>query len=154
MKKLILIAAVLALACGCKVIDAPKGYLRVANPHPYLFKAVSPDGSAFTVTVRVNEGNNDLDACKKAANNLLTRGKGYKFVSEGKLTTGSGLPGWEMVFSASKVGLDYLYYLAVVRWDSNFWGRHLLYVIEAAGEKAYMEKDLRGIKKAAKSLRY
>lgn len=153
MRKLILIAAVLTLGSGCTIIDTPKGYLRVANPHSFLFKAVSPDGCAFTVIERVNEGNNDLDACKTAAKNLLTRGKGYKFVSEGKLKSSKGSPGWEMVFKTSKAGLDYLYYVAVVRWDDS-WGRHLLYVIEAAGEKAYMEKDLSAIKKAAKSLRY
>jgi hypothetical protein len=154
MKKTILIFAVLALACGCKVIDTPKGYLRIENPRRYLFKAVSPDGCAFTVTERDNEGVSKLENWQKAVKSQLTRAKGYEFVSEDKLKTVKGSHGWEMVFAVNYHGLDYLYYLAVARWDDNFWGVHKLYVMEAAGEKAYMEKDLPAIKKAARSLRY
>lgn len=153
MKKAILLAALLCAACGCKMIEAPGGYLRVDNHRPYLFKAVSPDGCAFTVIERENEGVSELDDWKKAARNQLERGKGYQFVAEDALQTAKGSHGWEMVFATNTHGLDYVYYLAVVRHDSNFWGIHKLYVTEAAGEKAYMDKDLPAIKKAARSLR-
>ena len=66
MKKLFFLAGVLALACGCRVIDTPKGYLRVDNPRRYLFKAVSADGCAFTVSERDNEGNSSLGNWQKA----------------------------------------------------------------------------------------
>jgi hypothetical protein len=154
MRKLIVIAALLVVACGCKVIETPGGYLRIENTGGYLFKAVSPDGCAFTLSEEQNEGVSSLDNWKKAAKNHLTRAKGYECVSEDKLKSAKGSPGWEMVFSASYHGLDYLYYLAVVRRDSSFWGIHKLYIMEAAGEKAYMEEDIPRIKKAARTLRY
>ena len=151
---LILVAAALAAACGCRMIDTPNGYLRIDDPAPYRFKAVSPDGCAFTVSEENNEGVSGLESWKKAARNQLERGKGYEFVAGDKLETLKDSPGWEMVFAVTAHGLDYLYYVALVRWDDNFWGIHKLYVMEAAGEKAYMEKDLPAIKKAARSLRY
>jgi hypothetical protein len=153
MKKIIIFFAVLLLACGCKVIETPRGYIE-KEPYPYLFKAVSINACAFTVTETDNEGNADLETWKEAAKNQLTRGKGYQLVAEDKLETGKGSPGWEMVFATEQSGLEYIYYVAVARWDDNFWGIHKLYVIEAAGEKGYIEKDLDAIKRAARSLRY
>ena len=157
MKKIIIICAVLLLACGCKIIDTPGGYICTKKPYGYLFKAVSTNGCAFTVTETTNEGNAELETWKEAAKNQLTRGKGYQLLSEDKLETSKGSPGWEMVFAANQSGLEYVYYVAVARWDRywpEIWGIHKLYIIEAAGEKEYIEEDLAEIKRAARTLKY
>jgi hypothetical protein len=150
----IVIVVLVIVLWGGDIIDPPAGFLRMEDPYYYLFKAVSPDGCVFTLKERDNEGESDLGDWKKAVRNQLERGKGYQFVSEGKLTTAAGSPGWEMVFGSKMRGVDYVYYVAVARWDHSFWGMHRLYVVEAAGEKKYMDRDLDSIRKAAASLRY
>lgn len=150
----IVIVILVIVLWGGDVIEAPAGFLRMEDPYSYLFKAVSPDGCVFTLRERDNEGESDLADWKKAVRNQLERGRGYQFVSEGKLTTAAGSPGWEIVFGSKLRGVDYVYFVAVVRWDSSFWGMHRLYVVEAAGEKKYMDQSLDSIRKAAASLQY
>ncbi len=148
------LCGLLFLSAGCAAVDNSQGRSRLESTGRYLYKIVSPDGNALTVREHRNEGNSDLETWKQAVTNHLTRNKGYKLVSQAKFKTASGSPGWEALFGAEAQGLQYLYYVGIARHDKELWGIHRLYVIEAAGEKALMEKDLPKLKKAARSLRY
>lgn len=148
---------VLLAASGCRIVDAPKGYVELDDPpRPYDFKAVSPDDCRFTVRVVDNEGDGTLDFWEKAIRNQLMRNKGYEFLSGRDPRTGGGLDGKELLFGTSSKGVDYRYLVGIfpyTSWLPTWLYKKKIYLVEAGGEKDTLEADLEALRRAMLTLR-
>lgn len=135
------------LAVSCVSVKAPEGYAEQKEPWSYKFKAVSTDACVMTLKKIHNEDprNGTVSYWYRAMKRHLVDARGYELKEEGEFSTARG-PGRWMLFAYKVKGVDYLYLVGVVVKKNN------IYVLESAGETAYLEKDLPALKKAFETL--
>lgn len=139
-KRLTLIALAISVT-GC-AYNLPKGYVKVDSPYDVTFRAISAEGSAFSLRTEANPENGDLAFWDKVIQNRMTQILGYKIANHQDIKHKSGLAGIEMTFEYNRDGINYLYMITLFVKNRN------VHVFESAGEKDKITDELPEIRKA------
>jgi hypothetical protein len=137
--KRLLLALVLALAAaGCGkgfAVEAAPGFVKMTEDQaPYDWRAVAPDGVAVAVRVVPLDDSADLGFWTHAVQLRMEQMDGYALISTTDVRSRDGTAGKELLFGHDESGKPFLYRVRV------FLGSKRLYVIEAGGAKAQMDR--------------
>lgn len=113
---------------GCATLEPPDGYVKLKDPGPYDFKAVSPQGNAIALSSRANEDRSaDLDFWAAAVEHQKVDVDGMRLVGRREIRSRSGLSGVLFTFEIGE-GQNRLAYLVAL-----YVTPERVYTIEAAG---------------------
>jgi hypothetical protein len=113
---------------GCATLEPPEGYVKLRNPGPYDFKAVSHQGNAIALSSRPNEDRSaDLDFWAAAVEHQKVDVDGMKLAGRREIRSRSGLSGVLFTFETGE-GQNRLTYLVALYVTPD-----RVYTIEAAG---------------------
>jgi hypothetical protein len=144
MRTLALAAGLAAqLACGPGFhAKTPAGFVELEDQKQYDYRAVSADGLVLAVREIEHEPRGELTFWARAIENQLRLRSGYALLAASDLRTQQGLRGRRLRFGHDKGREPHIYEVAVVTTESR------IFVIEAGGTRALMERHARDIEQA------
>jgi hypothetical protein len=142
-----LLALCCALATGCRVMDAPQGFVTLPARDDVRFAAVAASGNRLRVRAHGNQQGGSLEFWSAAVERELVQGRGYQKVATQALARASGTAGVELLFQAG-TGPSGSLYLVVLFVDGGW-----LQVAEAGGEMGTFTAELPAIRVALATLR-
>lgn len=130
------VAYALALsACGNAFqASTPPGFVELADQEEYAYRATNADGLVVAVREIEHDPKGELSFWTKAIEKQLRERAGYALIGTRDVKAKTGESGKQLRFGHDQGKTPYLYTVTVFVTDDN------LFVIEAGGTKALMEK--------------
>ncbi len=125
-----------AIGCGNSFQAAtPPGFVELPDQERYDYRATTADGLVIAVREIDHDPKGTLDFWTRAVENRMRQRGGYALLGSHDVKTKSGLEGKQLRFGHDESGTPHLYTVTVFLTDSK------IYVLEAGGTKALMEKE-------------
>lgn len=141
------LAAVLALAAASctPTFATPKGFVELERSGGYDQRATTADGLVLAGRKIENDPEGDLAFWSQAIENQMRLRGGYALLEKHKVSTAAGREGEELRFGHDEGNRPHLYYVALFVTPGTFWKDGTIYLIEAGGPKALVEKNAAAI---------
>lgn len=114
----------------------PSGFVDMGNRYPEgEYRAATADGVVIGIRAFDNDPRGELAFWSKALENRMRIQGGYALLEKRSVKNRGGLEGLELRFGHDEEGEPFLYWVTLFVTDSR------IFVIEAGGPKAEMEKE-------------
>jgi hypothetical protein len=145
----VLFALALGSLSGCTAaLEAPAGYIKLRNPYPYDFKAVSARGGVIGLRARPNEdAAADLSFWSQAVEHQKVDLDGLRLAGRENIKAKSGLDGVLFNFELGE-GQGKVTYLVAL-----FVTPQKIYTVEAGGPADIIAEDMEKVRQAMLSVR-
>ena len=143
-----------AALVGCAPrVATPSGFVSFDEPGGYDYRASTADGLVISAKKLDDESDGDVEFWARAIENEMRFRGGYALIESRAVTTRSGLLGKQLRFGHDEGSEPHLYYVTVLVGSESSWiffEEPTLYILEAGGTKALVEKHASQIEWAIK----
>jgi hypothetical protein len=144
--------AVGAFACT-PTFATPKGFVELDENTNYDQRATTPDGLVLGGREIENDPEGDLAFWAHAIETQVRLRGGYALLEKRAVQTKDGHGGTELRFGHDEGNQPHVYVVAVYVTPGNFWCDGTIYLFEAGGPKALVEKNAASIDWAIRNVR-
>jgi hypothetical protein len=149
-----LLAALALTAAACSPTFAtPKGFVDLDEFGRYDQRATTADGLVLAGREIENDPEGDLAFWSHAIENQMRARVGYALLEKRKVTTVGGHEGEVLRFGHDEGNTPHLYTIALYVTPGTFWEDGTIYLLEAGGPKALVEKNTAAIDWAIRNVR-
>jgi hypothetical protein len=134
-----------AFACT-PTFATPRGFVELDENSAFDQRATTADGLVLAGRELDNDPEGDLAFWSHAIENQMRLRGGYALLDKSKVTTVNGHAGELLRFGHDEGNRPHLYYVALfVAPPAFFWEDGTIYLVEAGGPKALVEKNAASI---------
>jgi hypothetical protein len=147
-----LLFALGAFACT-PTFATPKGFVDLDQGGTYDQRATTADGLVLAGREIENDPEGDLAFWSHAIENQMRLRGGYALLDKQKVKTRNGHEGEILRFGHDEGNEPHLYYVALFVTPGTFWEDGTIYLVEAGGPRALVEKNAASIDWAIRNVR-
>jgi hypothetical protein len=137
-----------AAACGNNFTAAtPPGFVELEDQYAYDYRATTADGLVIGVREIDHDPKGEMSFWTRAIENHMRQRGGYALLGTHPVKNADGLDGLQLRFGHDEQASPHLYYVTVFLTDDH------IFLVEAGGTKALMEKHADQIDWAIKNFR-
>jgi hypothetical protein len=141
-----------ALACT-PTFATPKGFVDLDENTAYDQRATTADGLVLAGREIENDPEGDLAFWSHAIENQMRMRGGYALLDKRKVRATNGHEGEVLRFGHDEGNKPHVYYVALFVTPGTFWGDGTIYLVEAGGPRALVEKNAASIDWAIRNAR-